>query len=347
MKKSWCIGAVLVLACVGVSMSAFDDTIKLYKMIIHGVVYIVNYEDDGVSSGSGFLIDGERKLVVTNYHVVDDESEVSVYFPVDNDDDGLETERSYYDDRTNSLTEDGHHNAGRIIARDSLKDLAIVALKKLPDNAKVLELADDDPKADEDINMLGNPAGRPLWRWSSGRFKSIFNSDHTFKDGLHVDFKAIKYYADIYSGNSGGPLVNDDGKVIGIAEAGDHAGGISATAVHFSEIRDLLDTVESKRVISIENKSNAKVSYSIRWGDDGDWDDTEVESDKTMTHWSGSGKTPHIKFDSSFEDGYQEANYQLDWYSMLLGRGVEPSSEKDAMEYIFRPADNGVNLYKK
>src|SRR5204863_375339 len=53
------------------------DPAQLYQQTLRGVVLVL--VDDG--SGSGWLIDRERRLIVTNHHVAGTSDEIRVYFP--------------------------------------------------------------------------------------------------------------------------------------------------------------------------------------------------------------------------------------------------------------------------
>ena len=80
MKTFWTgmMAAGLVLASLGMAQG---DPPDVYRETINSVVWIVNYlPGRGVITGSGVLVDRERKLVVTCYHVADDEDTMDVYF---------------------------------------------------------------------------------------------------------------------------------------------------------------------------------------------------------------------------------------------------------------------------
>src|ERR1043166_5804700 len=76
---------LLSLPAIGLSprLAAEDvDAVALYKKVLKSCVFIVTPVKGGYAMGSGSLIDVEKKLVVTNYHVVEEEKVVFVQFPV-------------------------------------------------------------------------------------------------------------------------------------------------------------------------------------------------------------------------------------------------------------------------
>ena len=48
---------------------AEEDTEELYKKVVRSTVFIVSPLKDGYSMGSGSLVDVEKRIVITNYHV--------------------------------------------------------------------------------------------------------------------------------------------------------------------------------------------------------------------------------------------------------------------------------------
>src|SRR6478672_6695020 len=53
----------------------------LYKKVVKSCVFIVTPVKGGYGMGSGSLIDADKRLVLTNFHVVDEENIVFVQFP--------------------------------------------------------------------------------------------------------------------------------------------------------------------------------------------------------------------------------------------------------------------------
>jgi serine protease Do len=143
------------------------------------------------SFGSGFIIDA-KGVVLTNYHVVQGT------------------------DRVRVTLKDGRHFDSTDIKGDRKNDLAIVRIKAespLP----VLELGDSDAMEIGDrVLAVGAPfglTGSVTAGIVSAKGRSGFDLDRSvYEDYLQTD-------AAINPGNSGGPLVNLDGKVIGINTA--------------------------------------------------------------------------------------------------------------------------------
>jgi putative serine protease PepD len=146
----------------------------------------------GSASGTGFLIDDEG-TIVTNAHVVEGATNVTIHFG-----------------------EDGADIPGRVVGTDPSSDLAVVHIdaSRVPSGTKPLELADSDQVAVGDtVVAIGNPFG--LDRTLTEGIVSGVGRDIEAPNGFSIS-EAIQTDAAINPGNSGGPLLDDGGKVIGV-----------------------------------------------------------------------------------------------------------------------------------
>lgn len=149
-----------------------------------------------VGLGTGFFIDPTHLL--TNYHVVEHETQISVTVSVRNDD----------NNRTKVL------RRVRILALSPNRDLALLAIDpaELGDiHPPTVVFADQAPTVGDRIVVIGNPLG--LERSVS---QGIASSTTRVFDGLRF----IQTDAAVNPGNSGGPLFNARGEVIGMVCAG-------------------------------------------------------------------------------------------------------------------------------
>lgn len=144
--------------------------------------------------GSGFIVSREGQIL-TNNHVVDGVDKITVSLELE---DG--SKKTY---------------TAKILGNDPTYDLAVIKIEpdeKLP----VLELGDSNTvEVGEFVVAIGNPYGFEHSVTAgviSAKNRSIHTQDVNFDDFLQTD-------AAINPGNSGGPLLNMDGKVIGINTA--------------------------------------------------------------------------------------------------------------------------------
>lgn len=135
--------------------------------------------------GSGFIIDPSG-VVVTNNHVIDNAQQVSV------------------------TLSDGTEYPARIVGRDSKEDLAVLQVKADRPLPSVPLGHSDEARIGDWVLAIGNPFGL------SGTVTAgiISSRKRNVEHGLYDDF--IQTDAAINHGNSGGPLFNLRGEVIGI-----------------------------------------------------------------------------------------------------------------------------------
>ncbi|MDE0086422.1 MAG: trypsin-like peptidase domain-containing protein [Candidatus Poribacteria bacterium] len=201
---------------------------QIYTNAIRAVMWIVN---PGISEGSGVLLDKKSKLAVTNAHVTGKQNTIDVYFPASDEKGELIKDRNFYLTNGGVLKRLGYYTKGHVIARNEKTDLAIIRLDGLPETAREIDwkLTPPATKAGELVYILGNPVKQELWRWTLGEFLNN-----------HGDFLHIQ--SDVFGGNSGGPVLNKQGILLGIVARSDQL--MNAAAIPARHISKLLS--ESK-----------------------------------------------------------------------------------------------------
>ena len=142
-------------------------------------------------AGSGFII-SEDGLVVTNNHVVTGAATLNVFVP----------------DRRESVN-------GRVVATSECADLAII---QLPGGGyPYLEFHEGPLSIGTPIFAAGYPLGEPEYALVAGIISKLDADGET--NWASVE-QVIQHDAAVSPGNSGGPLVTEEGKVVGIVYAG-------------------------------------------------------------------------------------------------------------------------------
>lgn len=150
------------------------------------------------AQGSGIIISKDG-YILTNNHIINS-ADSSLYYEVS---EATKVTVYLYNDET-------AYDA-TIIGTDEQTDLAIIKIEK--DNLAVAELGDSNSvKIGEFAMAIGNPLGMES-SVTSGIISAV-NRSVTSEDG--TTYNLIQTDAAINSGNSGGALVNSEGKVIGI-----------------------------------------------------------------------------------------------------------------------------------
>ena len=336
-------GIVLILATVfwvfglqGVGYSQVDMATvqvssgeQIYAKAIRSVMWIIT--DD--AQASAVLIDKKRKFAVTNEHVTKNHAFVRVVFPVRDASGALVSERNFYVDRSKQgvLERLGYATKGRVIAEDAKRDLAIVQLEGIPETAREIDHDFNNQtyyemKHREPVAILGNPGGRDLWRWTAGHFGEIN------QELLHIN-------AGTYGGNSGGPVLNEQGMLIGIIKSSDRL--MNTYAVPLEYISDLLKALTLIQVFAIQNNNTFTVPYQIQWTKYMEWKQYYAEPDGWRIHWNSESLRqkdyPKIRFDHIVNDKIATYKYyNLETYIRIFGTDIkERISREDAHKYRF------------
>ena len=144
----------------------------------------------GNGFGSGVVI-SETGIVLTNYHVIHRAEVIRVWF---------------YDPT------DSNYSFAKVIGIDPVADLALLQLELDPDLPPpvYLEIEQETPVIAESVVAIGHPVGLQ-WSVTTGSI------NHQARPGKITPYvNVIQHSAEINKGNSGGPLINENGDIVGI-----------------------------------------------------------------------------------------------------------------------------------
>ena len=165
---------------------------QVYQKTIDSVVLIrVTGQSGQGGQGSGFVFRGNH--VVTNAHVVSNVSSVQVRFS------------------------EGEWRSASVVGTDPSSDLAVIEVQNPPKYVRPLPLVRNEPAIGTEVVAIGSPFGFE-GSVTSGLVSGINRSipapnGYTIPDAIQTD-------APVNPGNSGGPLVNLNGQVVGVISSG-------------------------------------------------------------------------------------------------------------------------------
>lgn len=226
---------------------ADDSGSTVYKKVVPSTVWIHAKHEKGTATGSGTLIDAERRLVLTNYHVVEEQPRVNVYFPAFRDGQPI-AEKTHYTDRAKTLA-----FGAKVVARDKKADLALVQLDSLPAGKVAVPLAATGAEPGMSVHSIGNTGkSGALWGYVPGKVRQVYHKEWKADlGGGHIlTFKAKVVETDSATnpGDSGGPLLNDKGELVGVTQGGAINVSLVSTFVDVSEVKKLLESDDAKAV---------------------------------------------------------------------------------------------------
>jgi S1-C subfamily serine protease/HEAT repeat protein len=222
---------------------------SIYEHARWGTTWIVcaNEIPPRLSLGSGVAIHLGEKLILTNAHVVTASDEAMVFFPTSLNGQ-IETRPQHYLDNKKQLG-----FKGEVVYRDTLRDLALIRIKEMPGTVPVLALAIKSPPIRANLHAIGSSGVNllkmdgALWRYSMGQVLQVADFDHVMEGDEHVKGRMIETQLPINRGDSGGPVLNDSGELVGIAQSADSRERLVSYCLDIREIREFLDRYSQSR----------------------------------------------------------------------------------------------------
>lgn len=160
---------------------------QIYKKVLPSVVTVIANAGSGTSTGTGIIM-SQDGYVITNEHVIDAGGELTVLLSTD------ETCQAV------------------LVGSDEASDLAVLKIEK--QSLTPAEFGDSDQlQVGDAVVAIGNPLGIQLRGTMTNGIVSAINRDLTINNRTMT---LIQTNAALNSGNSGGPLINSSGQVVGI-----------------------------------------------------------------------------------------------------------------------------------
>lgn len=202
----------------------------------------VRAEND--QAGAGFVVDVDRRRLVTCRHLVADRRTVDVFFPwVERG--RLVTDRAAYLRNRAYLQERGLMVTGTVRRTSDAADLALVELASLPAGTAALVLARQLPVPGEMVRVVGHRLDlETLWNVTTGPLRTTGRlADGYFWRGTRLAANATVLIGQlpIEEGDSGGPVLNTRGEVVGLAAALRRQCPLAAVCVSAAEITAFLE----------------------------------------------------------------------------------------------------------
>lgn len=199
-----------------VQLATPSDAMKIpdiVEKVSPSVVGISCMTNRGTVTGTGIIM-SEDGYIITNAHVVSGANAISVVLPssYDESSDGKAETTSAADDKDDT---DDQTVKAELIGKDTQTDLAVIKIDK-----KGLTAAEFGKSSELQVGevsiVIGNPLGFELANSVTAGIISATDRTLTIEDRT---MNLIQTDASINSGNSGGPLINAYGQVIGITSA--------------------------------------------------------------------------------------------------------------------------------
>ena len=196
------LGGILLLSSIQQGLTATPA--EVYREAVPAVVLLVSMEPNSKthSKGTGSMITNQH--VLTNAHVVLGDSgrpmdKTLVFYSFENPNDGIEQ----------------NFRKGRQAKVSHYSEKLDLALLEVEDPPKVTPLSlgpADGVQIGDPVLAIGHPENGGLWSLTSGRIGARIRNAKGVR-GNHI----FQTEASLNRGNSGGPLLNEDGQMIGVS----------------------------------------------------------------------------------------------------------------------------------
>lgn len=249
------VAMVIFTVCMLVFAYPHNEMPDNYTEAKEGVVYIVSEHSDSIGTGSGFAIGENGKpvqYIVTNYHVV---------FDTDTGE-KADTVTVCFSAAAN------RYMVAQIYRYSAAKDIAVLRLPEPTTEVKPLTLR---KYAENDMSETFYALGYPARATALTDYERFDKTEIVTTSGM-ISRQTMINESDVYmldleitSGNSGGPLVNSVGEVVGINtfSVTDASGDESNYAVCIDELTRLIDSNEIPYTLNTDVNSKAVVIIAV------------------------------------------------------------------------------------
>jgi len=259
---------------------------NIYSKYAQSVFLI--YNKNAKMIGAGSLIDNDG-FIITNLHVVEGAKFVEVIQKPEG----------------NKQLNDAPRYSAEVVLINTKNDLALIKAQGLPKNISVVPLGYlKDVNVGEEVHAIGHPAGL-FWSYTKGVVSQIrSNYQWKFNDkNKNGNYQAtvIQTQTPISQGNSGGPLFNNDGKLVGVNTMNFGEGQNLNFSVAVDEVKELIKNKsqysnQPTTATSSEQKSKNPISQKFPEAKEG-----SSKKDGIIDTWYLKNKTTG-KYDRALVD---------------------------------------------
>lgn len=229
------VATLAVCAAALISQPNASADVAIYNKTLKSTAWVLAKNDGATSSGTGVLVDAEKKLLITNFHVVGDARAAVIFFPEMKNGKPVVERKSYLE----NVKKLGVR--GRVLGVDRKRDLALIELDRIPSGVEAITMAADGIGPGEEIQSIGNSgSSEALWVFTSGTVRSVYQKQFRTGAGEH-DFKVVESQSPINPGDSGGPVVNNNGELIAISQSLSPKARLVTYSVDISEVKTFLN----------------------------------------------------------------------------------------------------------
>ncbi|MBM4069500.1 MAG: trypsin-like peptidase domain-containing protein [Planctomycetes bacterium] len=245
-----------VVAAILLHVGSTHANEELYRRVAPSTVLVyTNQGPQPGSNGTGFLVDAKERLVVTARHVIENPTGglspfLAVIFAQQEDGETI-TDVAHYRKNWQALA-----IRCKVVYESVRHDLAVLQLDRLPAGVSMLKLAERPARPGQIVHLVGNSIESygGAFGYCHGHVRSAFRWDY-------LGARVVATQMPINKGDSGGPMVNERGEVVGFAAMATTGGQlpknsifhdkqVTAFGICVTEVRDALRDMRRRQLAS-------------------------------------------------------------------------------------------------
>ena len=249
--------------------------------------------DEGSASGVIVATLFDYTIVATNAHVTEGREVVDVFFPVRRDGEIVE-DREWYNENRERLRDEGAFWRARVLYEDAFQDVALVAVRRHWSHEPVA-MSDQDQRLlarggtvcsrlrrGDQVFFFGNAGRVPLWQMGPGHVQEW--------KPLCEEFVIL---GSAYPGQSGGPVLDSGGRLIGLVTSRGGR-GLRATIAPLGAVWWALEGLSFPLMATITNNTNGQVRIGLRREEGEGIDERVLDAGDCATVVTGQRRRGHV-----------------------------------------------------
>lgn len=190
------------------------------------IVYIECIDNNVISSGSGFVYKEKdnKNYIITNYHVIEEYNEIYVY------------------------NKNRDKIRASVLKKDEYTDLAILVIEdKLGLNSAIIGNS-NEININDNIYAIGTQDINSISEVTKGVITKLNKKISIDTNHGNSEFDVIEMNIGVDSGNSGGPILNDNNEIIGVVFIKDESRNNIAYAMPINFVLDIVEKLENNKI---------------------------------------------------------------------------------------------------
>ena len=143
-------------------------------------------------------------------------------------------------------------------AGDAKRNLALLEFTQTPNNLKKLKMADRKPGPGSPIFTIGSDPAKSMFHFASGNVRQLLEASYRFADGQTIQARCLEVSVPINPGDSGGPIINAAGELVGINSATVTGSNQVHYGINVAEVLDFLMAALEEQQKRLQQQTKAK-----------------------------------------------------------------------------------------